>query len=295
MVTADVYAGCKLQMLAGNYDAALQSVKEKVASGRASASDVDCMGQAYFELGKFSLAAEQFINEAAMVTSDSDLSAAYQGVGMSMLYTGDYEKGIEYLEKKLAIDKRVGDRNEIGVSLATISAILGNMGRHQAAIDKSKEALNYLKYNTDISSTYNNIATEYAGMNDIDNAIKYMNQAIEIDRKLFGDKKDLAIHLINISDFYLSQKEDRKAIKNLNEGIEIIGKDGDLYWLMTGLSYRAKAYFYVGETIKSKADIDKTLKIAMDIKPREIDAIRALHASLNEAIGNSSKKNQQAQ
>ncbi len=288
-IGTEALAGCRLSMLTGDYPSAIKSAQEEISSGSATASVYGCLGDAYFELGKFSLAAEQFLKEASMVTSDSDLSTAYQGIGMSMLYTGDYKKGIEYLEKKLVIDKRLGDKNEIGVSLATMAAILGNMGRHQDAIDKSIEALKYLEHDTDISSTYNNIANEYSGIGDIDNAIKYMKKAIEIDRRFFGDKKDLAIHLINLSSFYLSKKEDKEAIKNLTEGIEMIRKDGDLYWLMTGLSYRAKGYFYVGELSKSKSDIDQTLRIANNIKPREIESIRSLHASLTKAIKNSNK------
>ena len=287
--STEALAGCNFQLLTGDYSKAIISATNDISSGKADVSVYDCLGQAYYESGKFALAAEQFLKVSTMVNSDSDLSAAYQGVGMSMLYTGDYEKGIEYLNKKLAIDKKVGDKNQIGVSLATMAAIMGNMGKHQAAIDKSIEALKYLQHDTDISSTYNNIANEYAGMNDIDNAIKYMMKAIEIDRKFLGDKKDLAIHLINLSNFYLSQKEDKKAIKSLNEGIDLIQKDGDLYWLMTGLSYRSKAHFYVGEFSKSKRDINQTLKIANNIKPRELENIKSLHANLIQAIENSNK------
>lgn len=289
LVGTEVLAGCRLNMLTGDYPGAVTSAQKEISSGSANASVYGCLGDAYFELGKFSLAAEQFIKEASMVTSDADLSVAYQGIGMSMLYTGDYDKGIEYLNKKLAIDKRIGDKNEIGVSLATMAAIMGNMGKHKEAIDKSIEALKYLQHDTDISSTYNNIANEYAGLNDIDNAIKYMVKAIEIDRKFLGDKKDLAIHLINLSNFYLSQKEYEKTIESLNEGVELIKKDGDLYWLMTGLSYRSRAYFYVGEFVKSKKDIDQTLNIANNIKPRELENIKSLHANLSQAINNSNQ------
>ncbi len=286
-IAADAMAGCRLSMITGDYTSAIKSAQKEITSGSANASVYGCLGEAYYHTGKFSLAAEQFLKEASMVTSDADRSAAYQSIGMSMLYTGDYKKGIEYLNKKLAIDKKIGDKNEVGVSLATMAAIMGSMGKHQEAIDKSLEALNFLKHDTDIASTYNNIANEYAGMNDIESAIKYMMKAIEIDRKFLGNKKDLAIHLINISDFYLSQKKDKKAIESLNEGIQLIKKSGDLYWLMIALSYRSKAYFYVGEYKKSTNDIDQTLKIANEIKPREYNNIKALHANLTQAISNS--------
>ena len=287
VITLEAKANCKLYLLAGSYDKAVHAAQEKQKFGKATISDINCQGQAYFELGKFSLAAEQFVKVASLATSDIDRSAAYQGAGMSMLYTGDYNRGIEFLEKKLKIDKKLGDKNEVGVSLATMAAILGNMGNHKEAIVKSIEALNYLKHDTDIASTYNNIANEYAGMGDIDNAIKYMQKAIELDRKFFGDKKDLAIHLVNLGNFYLVKEKDKKAIEALNEGVQLIRKFGDLYWLMTGLTYRAKAYFYAGQANESKSDIDEALKIALNINPREIDSVKSLHASLTQAIKNS--------
>jgi len=272
-----VAAGCLFDLYRGNYEEAVKSAASEIKRGNANRENFQCLGLAYYEYGYFSEAVQAFEKVLEFSHTDKQLSEAYQDLGKSLKYTGAFDQAISYLEKKILIDKKSNNRGEIGIALATIASILGDMNEDEESIKKSLESIKYLEHDGDRSSTYNNVAISYLSLGDLKNAFKYIDKAIEIDRKLFGDKKDLAIHLINKADFLSRYGKHTEALEPLNEGIGLIEKDGDKYWIMMGLINRGLVYEASSKSNLALNDYQRAKKLAADIKAREL-------AYLEEAI-----------
>jgi len=259
------YASCSLYYKMGMYERAIKSAQESSKSGKASYSELACLGDAFFDLGLFTDAMNAYKLSKAKAKSNEQKSELFQNLGRSMMYLGMNEEAIKFLNKKVELDKIRNDIEGWGAALATLSAIYGNMGEHKKAIEMALESLGKMKGQGNISATYNNIAIEYNQLSDLDNAIKYIDKAIKVDIDS-RNKKYHGIHLITKGSFL---KKTDSAIEFLIDGIQKVKDEEDLYWEMYGYRIMSESYIYSGNLKEAHRAILLSEAIVSKINNRE--------------------------
>ncbi len=239
---SQAYASCSLFYNMGMYERAIKSGQESSKSGMASFSELTCLGDVFFDTGLFADAMNAYKLSLSKAKTSAQKSEVFQNLGRSMMYLGMNEEAINYLNQKVDLDRKRNNIEGWGAALATLSAIYGNMGEHEKAIEMALVSLGKMKGYKNISATYNNIAIEYSQLGDLDSAITYINKAIKVDIDN-QDKKYHGIHLITKGGFL---KKTELAIEILVEGIQKVKDEEDLYWEMYGYMTMSEAYIYSG-------------------------------------------------
>jgi len=133
----------------------------------------------------------------------------------------------EHYKGALSISKKVKDKDE---RLLGRSAALGGIGLIYSDLGKPDEALKYLEealeidrrigYEQGIASSLNNIGLIYSDLGKPDEALKYHKEALEIDRRI-GYEQGIARDLGNIGLIYSDLGKPDEALKYLEEALEI--------------------------------------------------------------------------
>lgn len=254
-------ASCSIYYNMGMYDRAIKSGEESVKSNNASYAELACLGDAFFDTGLFTDAVDAYKLSLPKAASNEDKSEAYQNLARSMMYLGLNEDAIQFLKKKIDLDKRRNDIEGWGAALATLSAIYGNMGEHEKAIEMALASLDKMEGYQNISATLNNIAIEYNQLGDLYNAVKYINKAIKVDIDN-RDKKYHGIHLITKGSFL---KKTESSFELLSDGIEKVRDKEDLYWEMYGYRILSEAHIYAGDLKEAHKAILQSEKLAEKI------------------------------
>ncbi|GAA6151503.1 tetratricopeptide repeat protein [Pseudoteredinibacter isoporae] len=271
LMGANAYADCQSALLQSQYNIAIKHAEQSITESKAGYQTYLCLGQVYQNTGRFQDAIHYLKKAIPLANSEQDKNNLYFDLSVAFKYTGDLKQSLAYINKKLAFDRRTQNSAEMGVSLATKAAILGDIGRHNQAIELSIESIQYLERDTDRASTYNNIATGYSSLGDFRNAFKYINLAIAIDRRqAAAGQKDLAIHLMNKAYLYRQQGEYQRALATINESLNIIETQNHQYWLMSGLIHRAKTHELSQNYDHALLDFQNAAGLAKTTKAQEL-------------------------
>ncbi len=144
-------------------------------------------------------------------------------------------------------------------------------GDYQDAINsyvESAQINDQIGNDLDNKKIYNNIAMIYSEMDQLKNTLKYFEKSLLISRR-YNNKKEIAVSLMDISTILISDKEYDKAIKNLNEALDLSQDINDLNNLRSCYNLMSQAYKAAGDVKKS----DEYYKyyLAYDKKIREGD------------------------
>ncbi|MBB6520073.1 tetratricopeptide repeat protein [Pseudoteredinibacter isoporae] len=292
LVSAGTFADCQSQLSIGNYETAIKHAEKTLTNNKASYTKYLCLGLAHQHLGRFQGAAQAFEKAISLAKTEHEKNDLYFDLSVAFKYLGQFDKSLAYIDKKLTFDRRTQNSSEMGISLATKAAILGDMGRNQEAITLAGEAIQYLERDTDRASTYNNIATGYSSLGDFKNAFKYIDLAIAIDRRQStAGQKELAIHLMNKAYLYRQQEKYVEALATVNNSLRIIEKGGNRYWLMSGLIHRAKIYELSKDLDRALVDFQAAAKLANEIRAQELEYLLTKVAQLKAQGKAPSKEN----
>ncbi|MGM9869787.1 MAG: ATP-binding protein [Sodaliphilus sp.] len=142
----------------------------------------------YAEAEKVGLKAIELLDKV-----ENDLkSDTYSILGCSMQRMGNLPKALEYMQKGLDIDTKIGDKERMGSDMNTITGI-------------------------------------YLTMNDPKSAEQYILKAIRLQKSVHGAKPStrLGIQLGMASEVYLKLKDYNKSLKYANEALANDTKNGD--------------------------------------------------------------------
>ena len=189
----------------------------------------------------------------------------FLNIGVAYFNKVRYDAALDYFNKSLVIDKEIGDKHKIGLSLYNIGTVYLNKGEFNIALDYFGRSLiirEELGDNSGIGDTLNNIGFLQYNNGDYNKAIETLEKYEYIFRKENGE--DYERSLLNISYLYLSCKKlgkefDEKEIHTLIKEAENIEFNLNyyLYELLEDKSYLETAY----NQIQEKADaMDDELK-----------------------------------
>jgi tetratricopeptide (TPR) repeat protein len=192
---------------------------------------------------------------------------AWNGLGISFMYLGEYENALKYFEKGLKFKEEEHDKKGISFCLNNIGLIYYNQGNFSKAIDfymrslKIKEELGDKK---GISSSLSNIGLIYENQNDYTKAINFYERSLKYDEET-GNKNGLASSLNNIGMVYCNQQNLSKALEYYNRSLKIRLEIGDKNGIAGSLNNIGDVYEYKSNYSKAMDNYMKCLKLREEL------------------------------
>jgi len=159
--------------------------------------------RAYFRVSADSAisAAEQSLVLAQKLGFSKGVANAYNGIGVSYYFKGDYPKSIIYYNKSQVIHQ--ADQNELGLSQIynNLGVIYKRQGNYLNALDYYQKSLSIqerLKNQKMISMLNNNLGNIYLNLENYPQSLAYLKKALAVKEKLNSSKGSLALTCNNI-------------------------------------------------------------------------------------------------
>lgn len=138
----------------------------------------------------------------------NDLRLAYSNLAKAYYNIKDYDKSIEFYLKALQVQEQLNDKKGIDRSNSRLAELYSMMKEHRKSIDYYEKVLTNNPTNNDSiqSVVYPKLGGEYLQFNDYDNASKYLEQGLDINRRT-NNKDGLLTALINLGNLNLQQNK----------------------------------------------------------------------------------------
>src|SRR5690606_13371711 len=138
----------------------------------------------------------------------SDLLLAYNSLAKAYHNINNYDKAIDFYLKTLKIQEELNDKRGIDISNNILGDLYSTKKEHRKSIDYYGKVLANSQTNNDsiFGVIYPKIGGEYLQFNDYDNANKYLEQGLQINRRL-NNKEGLLMALIHLGNLNLQQNK----------------------------------------------------------------------------------------
>jgi two-component system sensor histidine kinase/response regulator len=138
----------------------------------------------------------------------SDLLLAYNSLAKAYHNINNYDKAIDFYLKTLKTQEELNDKKGIDISNNILGDLYSIKKEHRKSIDYYEKVLANSQPNSDsiYGIIYPKIGGEYLQFNDYDNANKYLEQGLQINRRL-NNKEGLLIALIQLGNLNLQQNK----------------------------------------------------------------------------------------
>lgn len=196
------------------------------------------------------------------------LARAYKELGDVYKVKADYKKGIEVLNKALAIYRQINDQLELSHTLNNLGNIFWMSGDLEKALDHYQQALeiqNDLDSDKDIASSLSNIGSIYVIRGNYDSGIDYLNRSLSLKEKL-GDKREIARTLNNLGVANFLAGEMSSAIDSYLRSLEYNRKIDDKQEQLLNIENLAEAMTHAGRVRQALDYIREGLNLADEEK-----------------------------
>lgn len=138
----------------------------------------------------------------------NDLLLAYNSLAKAYHNINNYDKAIDFYLKTLKTQEELNDKKGIVISNNILGDLYSTKKEHRKSIDYYEKVLANSQINNDsiFGVIYPKIGGEYLQFNDYDNANKYLEQGLQINRRL-NNKEGLLMALIHLGNLNLQQNK----------------------------------------------------------------------------------------
>ena len=187
----------------------------------------------------------------------------YSKEQITLAWSEDKEKALEYLLKALPLSKESGDE-DYGVIAENVGQLYFEKGDDVKALQYLNEAVKVLGDNPNAPYAYNGIGQVYLRQGKIEEALKYHNKALSLAEKL-DVKLRILESLQGIAKVYAKQNDTKTAIAYYKKA-ELIATDlksnpnlKDLYLEMAGIYEKSGDYKSAFHYQRSLGNVKDTL------------------------------------
>ena len=225
-------------------------------------------GTAYMIIGKpdssYALAA-QVIRELSVSRTDLVLLAKYYSLtGNSLMRLnrqkdalGEFYSSLQTAEAAKNAEQQFKARNNIGWAHMELE-------QFEKAIGNFKECFVIMKANgipDKYGTIYNNLASCYGSLDQIDSVYKYAQSGIRIAEQN-SDYAALANGYSILATFEAKEKKYADALKHFEKAVEVRGKSGDPFFIVSDLAEISELQSLTGNTTEGISNGEKALALA---------------------------------
>jgi len=183
------------------------------------------------------------------------LGYAINNIGYVYQQKGNYDLALEYYNKNLKIQEKIGDKKGMALTLNNIGFVYSSRGNISDALDYFKKSMTIqseLNNKKGIALNLNNMAYVFRGQGDIPKALDFFWKSYRI-REDINDKQGMAQSLNNIGAIYFDLSEYEKALEIHEKSLAIKNEIGD----KNGIAYSLNN---IGAVFQQKKDFDKAIE-----------------------------------
>jgi serine phosphatase RsbU (regulator of sigma subunit)/tetratricopeptide (TPR) repeat protein len=218
------------------------------------------------------LYARQAITKSIEENSKLNLGKAYEALGVSEDFLGEFDSAIYYFDISIEILKKENKKLELGKTLVSKANSLYSISKYEDALKyytNANEIMQSLGYKPDEAASLMGIANIYSVTKFNDLSLKYYHQALKISDEVKNQKLSSYI-LTNIAEVYATLGNIEKEIEYETKAIKIKEELHDTYGLV--YSYHNLVYslikqnknqndsilYYANKSIEMSKEIDNS-------------------------------------
>jgi tetratricopeptide (TPR) repeat protein len=189
----------------------------------------------------------EVLNEAGLVYKDK----------------GEWDKAIDYYQRSLAIDEKVGDEHGMSAIFNNLGSVYQDKGEWDKALEYYQRSLEIDEKVGDehgMATTLNNLGLVYKAKGEWDKAIDYYQRSLEIKEKV-GDEHGMSTTFNNLGLVYKAKGEWDKAIDYYQRSLAIDEKVGDEHGMAFSYNNIAMLYQAQGRLEEAISLLEESLAI----------------------------------
>jgi predicted ATPase len=180
---------------------------------------------------------------------------ALRKIGVALHWKGESNKALEYFEKSLKIQEKIGDQLGEADTLKAIGIMYDDKGEFDQALENYKKSLKiYEKIGNlvGIAMCLNNIGLLRYRKGEYNESLEFYKKSLKIGEKI-GSQVTAGVCLLNIGDSLYGMNEYDKALDFLEKSLKILEKINAKRPMTYSYENIARVYF-------KKKDLQKALK-----------------------------------
>jgi len=268
----------------------LETALDEIAQSHAQVSRI-VRGRVYTDMALFHMYKEDYTHaerwgrEAVAVLEQteelSDLAKALNALGGAHYFQNRWHDASQQVERALNIQRQIGDRMGIALSLSNLGVLYTVSGRWDQALHAFDQAIAMFgelgAMEVTLSNAHNNIAYIYIHQGQFDLAEAHLQQSLDIGRKIRSTLQ-IAERLNNLGLCHLIRGNYREAKKYITESIELCYQNNEQAPLAEATRYMAEIHLASGDEAAALPVCRQAIVLAHELgsKADEGAALRVL-------------------
>lgn len=233
---------------------------------------------ALMELGRYDEAVESAEGGLALARKAPfrrGEARAMNNLGVIARRTGDYAKALDCFRQAQEIYAAIGDEAAVATSLNNLSVVLGfDVGDYQRALENQLEALAVRERLGDERGryqSYNTLGVIYDNLEQHDDAVRYLNMALEGWRTL-GLQPRIAATLNNLAGAYTSMGRLESALALQQEALSLREQLESTSGVAFSLASIGEILVELGRLDEARAPLQRSLDLRREMGERKNEA-----------------------
>lgn len=155
----------------------------------------------------------------------AEIGTNLSNIGTNYFHLSDFDKAVEYFTMALQIDRTSGDSAAIGTSLNNLGMVYSRWGKHRQGIKFFEDALSFSTSESVKAIRYSNIGMSWYHLKDYEKALDYLYRALKTDIRLNRTVK-IGIRKNEISTVISAMGRYHEALKLNEEALAIFRETG---------------------------------------------------------------------
>lgn len=211
----DYYTAISYISIAADYYLIAESYKQY-------ATCLENQATLHYELSKYEKSVTLFqesieVHKKYIADDISQLALLHNNIAFIFFNTFRYENAIRFFTQSLTYYSQIKDSTGIAKVLYYKGLVFNENNQTDSALVYYEKSLKYdlmLKNKLEILASYNNIAVLYTKKRSYNQAISYLDKAMQLITKIDNNQTQLSMYHINIGNVYFHKKQFDKALED---------------------------------------------------------------------------------
>ncbi|NPA67956.1 MAG: tetratricopeptide repeat protein, partial [Chlorobi bacterium] len=222
-------------------------------------------GNAYLKSGELDSCVFYTRKAVKFLEYDSDLSNAYENLGMCFYYKNDFAEALENFKISAAYAEDAGNDSIIARRYSDLGVVYDYLGAYDKATENYLKAVKIFEKNKDyygISKISNNLGVINETLGKYDMALSYYNKSLELKQKVGANPEESASTYVNIGSVSEKRGDTEGALSQYKKALDIYEKSGNVRYAALCLNNTANIYYEKNKLESAEKYVRKALNLS---------------------------------